>query len=269
MTAPTPTAVRAAADLAAIREQWGDLLAAIEEPPAAEWPPREARGFLDQLAAADADRHAAEPVIGRVPLTLREHPAPLNLSALTAALDVERDLFAFADHVASRVQRLPRAHRTETHGRYRYPTDTADRDHPARWRYQTAASPGSRVHGLHWAAVWLEGRALNDAVPGAEDLCTPLPPLLLDQLAATARAARRQVERVLGRDGRTTDLPDPCPWCGGSLAARTRAGGEPVVLCRSRGACSAPAEGRTRGVWRGAELAELWGRLDGARRAAA
>ncbi|MGE9695933.1 hypothetical protein [Streptomyces sp. CH6] len=249
MTAPTPTAVRAAADLAAIREQWGDLLAAIEEPPPAEWPPREARGFLDKLAAADADRITAEPVIGRVPLTLREHPAPLNLDALDVACEVEGDLFTLADHIAARVQR----------------STGLDLDHSARWRYQTATSPGSRAYGLHWAAVWLEGRALAEPAPG-EDFA-PLPPLLLDQLAATARDARRQVERVLGRDGRTTDLPDPCPWCGGSLAARTRAGGEPVVECRSRGACSAPAEGRTRGVWRGAELVELWSALNGARQA--
>ncbi|NUQ88156.1 MAG: hypothetical protein HOQ43_06800, partial [Glycomyces artemisiae] len=67
--APSPTAARVAADLTAIREQWGDLLAAIERPPAAEWPPRETRGFLDQGAADDADQEPTEPRLGRLSLT--------------------------------------------------------------------------------------------------------------------------------------------------------------------------------------------------------
>src|SRR5690606_27655125 len=69
---------QAAADLQAIREQWGDLLAAINRPPAAEWPPRYDANMRDHDEPDDA------PAVGRLPLTLREHPAPLNLTALDA-----------------------------------------------------------------------------------------------------------------------------------------------------------------------------------------
>ncbi|MFD8005727.1 zinc ribbon domain-containing protein [Streptomyces mirabilis] len=258
----SPVGHRAAVDLAAVREQWGDLLDAIGRRPAAEWPPREARGFLDQLAAGDRtedDPMPAAPVIGRVPLTIREHPAPLNLDALDAALAVERDLFDLADQVAERVQRSVR--RTPVALRSIPPRtvmreDLADRQNPGRWNYQAPASPGSREYGLHWAAVWLEGRALGEKFG---DLFTPMSARLLDHVAATAARARRAVERALGRDGRTTTLDEPCPWCGGSLTGRTRPGGEPVVTCSTGAACTTPAkDGRQRGQWQGADLVALW-----------
>ncbi|MDX3841753.1 zinc ribbon domain-containing protein [Streptomyces europaeiscabiei] len=258
--AAPPVARRAAVDLAAVREQWGDLLAAVGRRPAAEWPPRETRGgFLDQLAAADRDEDGeqqGEPVVGRLPLLLREHPAPLNLDALDAATEVERELFDLADAVAEQVQRSIRPAR-DASGRFL--TDQADAADPARWRYQTPDSAGSRAYGLHWAAVWLEGRALGEEYG---DLFAPVPALLLDHLAATAAGARRAVERTLGRDGRSTTLGEPCPWCGGRLTGRTRAGGEPVVTCSTGAACTAPAEdGRRRGEWRGADLVALWSAL--------
>ncbi|WP_282792072.1 zinc ribbon domain-containing protein [Streptomyces sp. CC224B] len=269
-TTPAPAASlvarRAAVDLAAVREQWGDLLAAIGRRPAAEWPPRECAGFLDQLAAddrAEDDEQPTEAVVGRLPLLLREHPAPLNLDALDAAIEVERELFDLADAVAGHVQRPIRPARDS---RGRSIPDQADAADPARWHTAThrdagaasAASAGSRAFGLHWAAMWLEGRALDETYG---DLFTPIPALVLDQVAAVARRARRTVERALGRDGRTTALAEACPWCGGSLTGRTRPGGEPVVVCSAGEACSAPADGRRRGEWRGAELVALWGGL--------
>ncbi|MGF0176699.1 hypothetical protein ACQF36_41475 [Streptomyces sp. Marseille-Q5077] len=271
--AATPVARRAAVDLAAVREQWGDLLAAIDRRPAAEWPPREARGFLDQLAAADRaeddDAIPVEAVVGRLPLTIREHPAPLNLDALDAALAVERDLFDLADAAAEQVQRSIRPAR-DAHDRFI--TNQADAADPARWHPPThrdagpanAASAGSRAYGLHWAAVWLEGRALDEA---SGDLFEPIPPRLLDEIAATARRARLTVERALGRDGRTTALDDPCPFCGGQLAAHTRRGGEPVVTCSTGEACEAPVDvdSRRRRAWRGADLVGLWGALSAKR----
>ncbi|MET9253769.1 zinc ribbon domain-containing protein [Streptomyces sp. NPDC003717] len=266
----SPVARRAAVDLAAVREQWGDLLAAIGRRPAAEWPPRECAGFLDQLAAADHagdDDQPAGAVVGRLPLLLREHPAPLNLDALDAAIEVEGELFDLADTVAERVQRPARPARD---GRGRSLPDRADAADPARWHTAThrdagpasAASAGSRAFGLHWAAVWLEGRALDETYG---DLFAPLPALLLDRVAATARQARRTVERALGRDGRTTGLAEPCPWCGGSLTGRTRPGGEPVVTCSTGAACTAPADGRSAGAWRGADLVALWAALAASR----
>ncbi|OKJ42292.1 hypothetical protein [Streptomyces sp. CB01580] len=272
----TPTAIRpdaadyltrcqAAADLTAVREQWGDLLAAIARPPATEWPPRECRGFLDQPAADDPDQ--AEPGVGRPPLILREHPAPVNLTALDAALDVERELFALADQVAEQVQRPVRRTRVALRSippRTVIREDVADRQNPARWQYQAATSPGSRAYGLHWAAVWLEGRALGEEYG---DLFTPIPPLLLDHVAATAARARSTVERALGRDGRRTTLDDPCPWCGGQLVGFTGPGGEPEVTCSTGGECTAPTplDERHRRKWKGADLIGLWSALEATR----
>ncbi|WP_328361446.1 Lar family restriction alleviation protein [Streptomyces sp. NBC_00445] len=272
--AAPPVARRAAVDLAAVREQWGDLLAAIGRRPAAEWPPREARGFLAQLAADDRaeddDAMPVEAVVGRLPLTIREHPAPLNLDALDAALAVERDLFDLADAVAEQVQRSIQPAR-DAHDRFI--TDQADAADPARWHPPThrdagpanATSAGSRAYGLHWAAVWLEGRTLDEM---SGDLFEPIPPRLLDEVAATAHRTRLTVERALGRDGRTTTLDEPCPFCGGQLAAHTRPGGEPVVTCSTGEACEAPVDldGRRRRAWPGADLVGLWVALDARRR---
>ncbi|WP_329148783.1 hypothetical protein OIU91_21255 [Streptomyces sp. NBC_01456] len=264
----SPLARRVEDDLAAVREQWGDLLAAIARPPAAEWPPRERRGFLDQLAADDHtedDEQVVEPVVGRLPLTIREHPAPLNLDALDAAIEVERELFGLADRVAAQVQRPIRTARDD---RGRFITDQADATDPARWHYQAPTSPGSRTYGLHWAAVWIAGRAL--AEDDADGLFEPLPARLLDEVAAHAGTARRTVERALGRDGRTTDLAEPCPWCGGQLTGHTRPGGEPVLTCSTGEACEAPVDldNRRRRAWRGADLVGLWVALDTRRQGA-
>ncbi|WP_326797461.1 Lar family restriction alleviation protein [Streptomyces sp. NBC_01808] len=282
-----PLARRAADDLTAVRDQWGDLLAAIARPPAAEWPPREARGFLDQLATdargeGDLDEQPAELRAGRTPLVLREHPAPLNLDALDAAMQTEAELFDLADRVADAVQRpvrrrpevsIPSPSGRTLPTRVRMVVDQADRDDPARWRLPKhsasvtgrAASPGSRAHGLHWACVWLEGRALDEP---ADDLFAPMPAVLLDQIAATARAARRRVERALARDGRTTCLDEPCPWCRGPLVGITQPGGEPAVTCSTGEACGAPAtlDERRRRAWHGAELVGLWAALDARQR---
>ncbi|MGZ9931949.1 hypothetical protein ACXNSR_18980 [Streptomyces sp. NC-S4] len=272
--APSHTAHRAAADLLAIREQWGDLLAAIARRPAAEWPPRDSRAHIDGHLAdqADEDEHQDdEPAIGRTPLTLRQHPAPVNLDALDAALDVERELFDLADQLAAQAQRPVRTGR-DRHGRF--VRDEADAADPARWTCTyhrdagpaAAVAPGSRAHGLHWAAVWVEGRLLGEDVDTG--LFRAVPARVIDEAAAVVSHARRKVERALGRDGRTTDLPEPCPWCGGDLAARTRAGGEPSVACSTGDeGCPAPAAlDRGRRVWRGAELAGLAVALHEARR---
>ncbi|MFF1686064.1 hypothetical protein [Streptomyces sp. NPDC058254] len=281
MTTPTttPSAQRVADDLAAIREQWGDLLAAIERPPATEWPPRDSRALGAEPEPASPDAWTEQHATGRMPLTLREHPAPLNLDALDAAVSVERALFASCDAITERVQRPVRKTRVrgpwETSARGgRWADDADDAADPARWRLPThrdigrasAASPGSRAHGLHWASIWLEGRALDEP---HGDLFAPLPLGVLDDLATVARRALTKIERALGRDGRTTELADPCPWCGNTLRARTQPGGEPSVTCQTGEQCGAPVVlDRGRRVWRGADLVGLWVALDANRTAA-
>ncbi|MFD5591957.1 hypothetical protein ACWC9X_08750 [Streptomyces asoensis] len=244
---------QAADDLAAVREQWGDLLAAISEPPRpAAWMPYERRGFLDQIAAED--RAGDEPTVGRLPLVVREHPAPANLRALDAALAVERDVFDMCDAVAERVQR------------------TVDRDDARLWTLPTVRAAewrhdadrivdriGSRAHGLHWACVYLAGRALSE--PDGE-LFRITPASLLDQIIATARGARRSVEAALGREGRTLTLDDPCPFCKGGRIVVHNGGGDPraaVATCSTGPACPAPVDTeRGRRAWRGADLVALW-----------
>ncbi|GHC44381.1 hypothetical protein GCM10010308_74520 [Streptomyces vinaceusdrappus] len=273
------TAIPAAEDLRAIREQWGDLLAAIGRPPAPEWPPRRTQERVQDEAVTDQG-----PVIGRMPLILREHPAPANLDALDAAVSVERALFGLADRIAEQVQRPVRRRYVldtldsavsgiDTRGRFE--DDQDDRDDPARWHLPThnasvtarAASPGSRAYGLHWAAVWIEGRLLGEQ---HGDLFRPVPPRTLDEAATTVRRARATVERALQRDGRTIALDAPCPWCGGTLTGRTVLGGEPYVTCDRGETCGAPVvlDGRRR-TWRGPDLVGLWIAMNAARKRAA
>ncbi|MFB7029654.1 MULTISPECIES: hypothetical protein [unclassified Streptomyces] len=266
-------ALTAAADLRAIREQWGDLLDAIEQRPADPWPPRECTGFLDQLSATQAAED--EPAIGRIPLTLRQHPAPANLDALDAAVEAERVVFGMCDTIAAQCQR-PVHRRTvalrSTPVRVVELEDQADRDDPNRWTPAARlpgtplANRGSRRYGLHWAAVWLEARALGEP---SGDLFSPLDVAALASIAHVTRAARRRVEQALARAGRRTDLVDPCPWCGGQLLARTVPGGEPLVVfvvCETGEPCTAPvALDRGRRTWRGADLTALWIALHAAR----
>ncbi|MFE5851998.1 hypothetical protein ACFQ61_02060 [Streptomyces sp. NPDC056500] len=254
-TAAAEAGHRAAADLRAIREQWGDLLTAIAQPPPPVWPPVECREW-EQPPPDDTD---TGPTVGRLPLTLREHPAPLNLTALDAAVAVETALFALADQVATTVQRPVRYTATARHGRHRYQPDPADHTDPARWHPATADAPGSRTHGLHWAAVWLEGRAYSEQ---DADLFGPTPDALLTRIEDTARAARRRVDRALGRDGRSTVLAQPCPYCRGMLTAHSRSG-DPMaatIVCATGRWCTAPVllDGRGRRVWSGADLVGLY-----------
>jgi hypothetical protein len=266
------TRAQAAADLTAIREQWGDLLAAIERPPAAEWPPRETRSFLDRATLDEPqDDEPTGRSLGRLPLTIREHPAPLNLDALAAAIDTERALFDLADTLAAAVQRSIRRHLvgrpTAEATLVRWAEDRADRDDPARWHYQAPTSPGSRAYGLHWAAVWVEGRVLGEDLD--RDLFTSVPARLLDEAAAVARRARADVERALQRDGRTVHIDTPCPYCRGELTGATQMGGEPFVWCDRGEACPAPVMlDRRRRMWRGADMVTLWVAMDAARKRA-
>ncbi|MGW8762352.1 hypothetical protein ACWGN5_07615 [Streptomyces sp. NPDC055815] len=259
-------ALTAAADLRAIREQWGDLLDAIEQRPADQWPPVD--NIREHLAAPVTED---EPPVGRLPLVLRQHPAPANLDALDAAIETERAIFAACDDIAARYQRSVRFIDTGRRGRYRYQPDPAENDDPNRWTPVTTRgavlAPGSRRYGLHWAAVWLEARVLGEQ---SGDLFSSIGGDTLVGLANVTRTARRRIEQALARAGRRTDLLDPCPWCRGPLFARTAPGGEPSVSCQTGEPCAAPvALDRGRRTWRGADLAALWTALEAARKGAA
>jgi hypothetical protein len=249
----TDTAVQ---QLAAIREQWGDLLAAIARPPAPVWPPV-------QPSVQHLTRDDDAPAVGRLPLVLRQHPAPANLVALDAAMAIERGLFDLADRIAAAVQRPNRD-----------PEDWANSD---RWHLPShrdvglwvQAGPGSRALGLHWAACWISDR-LAQTEP--TDLHGVIRGVLRDHAERVTSEAHRLLLAALGRDGRDTRLDDPCPWCHGTLTARTTSGdpAAATITCDTGPTCTAPApyDQRARRVWAGRDLVQLYGALTKQRAAA-
>lgn len=249
----TDTAVQQLAD---IREQWGDLLHAIDQPPAPVWPPRQPSHSLD----AEETGHDG-PAVGRLPLVLRQHPAPLNVDALDAACAIETALFDLADRLAA-------AHQSTTVGR-----DDPDRWHYAGLRHLDRRAPvataGSRALGLHWCAVWLDDR-LRQTAP--TDLHGIVRGVLRDHAERVTAQAHAELLRALGRDGRDTTLADPCPWCHGTLTARTTSG-DPhaaTITCDTGPTCPAPTvyDDRARRTWHGRDLVQLYSALQAARAAA-
>ncbi|AJT67423.3 hypothetical protein T261_5807 [Streptomyces lydicus] len=248
MTRLSAIAHQTAAALRTIRGQWGDLLVAIETPPAEVWPPRQLTHTLN--ATADVD----EPLLAKAPLVLREYPAPANLAALDAGLAIEEALFDLADVLATACQRTPL-------GDVR------------RWELRREISPGSRRHGLHWAAVWIEGRVLGEDTTLETELdgtAIPAPFLpLREQHQIEARQTVRECERrllcTLGLDHRDTPIPDrPCPWCAGQLTLHSGPDIPPAVTCATGPSCTAPVLTDDRGhrVWRWRDLPALAAALD-------
>lgn len=241
------TAHETVAALRTIREQWAELLLAIETPPADVWPPRQLahtmRSGDEQLLVED-----------RAPLVLREHPAPLNLDALDTGRAVERLIFDLADTLAAAVQH-------------------AEPGDPRRWTFpdpgalNARRSHGSRAHGLHFACVWIEGRLLDeDTAPEGrlegEPAAPPfevLPAHLLHEARRTVRIAEARLLRALGLDRRHTPMPAPCPWCGSELELHTISGEAPSVTCAGGSVCGAPVslDRRGRRVWKWCDLADL------------
>ncbi|MCQ8829844.1 hypothetical protein [Streptomyces malaysiensis] len=235
--------------LRTVRELWGELLLAIETPPADVWPPRQ---LAHTLRASDDEPLVAE---DRAPLVLREHPAPLNLGALDTGLAIERMLFDLADTLAAAVQH-------------------AEQDDPRRWEFQhpdaadAQRAAGSRSHGLHFASVWIEGRVLDEDTAPEQQLDGPLtvppfeslPPHLLHEARRTARIAEGRLLRTLGLDARCTPVPDhACPWCAGDLELHTGPDTAPSVTCSTGPECAAPVplDEQERRVWGWVDLVGL------------
>jgi hypothetical protein len=256
----TDTAVQ---QLREIREQWGDLLHAITMPPPAVWPPvQPSVQHLTRDDDADTGPH-----VGRLPLVLRQHPAPANLVALDAAMAIEQALFDLADRLAAAVQRPGPDDYAGTR-----PAD------PDRWHYaglrrldrrSPVATAGSRALGLHWAACWIEDRLAATEPTGLHGVVRGV---LRDHAERVTAEAHRVLLAALGRDGRDTVLADPCPWCHGVLTARTHSGdpAQATVTCDTGPTCTAPTpyDDRARRTWAGRDLVQLYGALSAARSAA-
>lgn len=232
--------------LKTIRELWGDLLVAIETPPADVWPPRQLSHTLNP--------QPDEPLVQRLPLTLREYPAPVNLGALDAAVEIEEAIFDLADILAAACQRAPLGD---------------DR----RWEMRSQAGPESRASGLHWACMWIARRVRSeDTEPeiGPDGTTAPAPFVVLReamQIEARhiARAAEQRLLRALGLDHRSVVIPDrPCPWCTGELTLHQGPDIPPSVTCATGASCTAPVllDESGRRVWRWRDLFGLAKALD-------
>ncbi|WP_439675986.1 hypothetical protein [Embleya sp. MST-111070] len=260
--------VRTAVDaLRTIRGEWGALLVAVEQPPADEWPPREYRGGL--FAGVDGGDPLL--VVDRAPLTLRPYSAPANLDALDAGVFVERALFDLADTIAAAAQRpITRAQVAPL----RWEQDDADAADPRRWAYPSPTSPGSRAHGAEFAALWVEGRVLDDDLDDellldgrrVPALFLALPEHLLHEAHRVARRCAERIRRALLMEERPAPGTAACPWCGGVLTLHTRRGEPERITCATGAACPAPAsvDDAGRRTWAGDSLLALVTDLAGA-----
>ncbi len=268
---PSTRIRQAVQQLRTVRAHWGALLVAIETAPAPVWPPAQLSTHLARQAADDAELLVDD----RVPLALRQHPAPANLAALDAAVQVEQRMFETADVLAAAVQRPIECRPVSTPGRpAAWVPDEADAGDPRRWHFASPTDPGSRRHGLHWAALYVEGRLLGeDTTPEQRAGSRTLGPALFGLLPAhlaheavcTAGQAEHLVLGALGLD-RTETLIEgrPCPWCSGELTLHTDPRTAPSVTCATGRTCTAPVDLDRRGrrSWVGAELVELLAALD-------
>ncbi|SOB83152.1 hypothetical protein [Streptomyces sp. 1331.2] len=249
---------RAAEQLRTVREEWGALLVAIETPPADAWPPVKLSAHLARQQAGDEQ---LLDVVDRVPLTLRQHPAPANLDALDAATRVEGLLFDLADTLAAAVQRPIGRRLVSAPGRPpRWGVEEVDAGDPRRWTYRSPTDPGSRRHGLHWAALFVEGRLLDEDAtpePRGDRIREPalfglLPEHLRHEAVRVAGQAERLVLRALRIDPREQVIEGrPCPWCAGELTLHTHPQDTPRVTCATGPRCPAPVplDDRCRRAW--------------------
>jgi len=262
---------RAVDHLRTVRQEWATLLIAIETPLAATWPPAQLSTHLAQQLAADATL-----VTDRAPLTLREHPAPANLDALDAAVRAEGLMFDLADTLAAAVQRPIGRRLISSPGRPAvWADDEADAGDPRRWAFRSPTDPGSRRHGLHFAALWVEGRLLDeDTTPEQHPDYTRQPALfgllpghLRHEAMRVAGQCSRLVLRALQLDARSTPIEGrPCPWCAGLLVLHTAPDDAPRITCRGGIDCPAPVpvDERGRRVWGAVDIPSLAAALNGA-----
>nr|BFD90697.1 hypothetical protein KitaXyl93_20570 [Kitasatospora sp. Xyl93] len=186
-------------DLTHIATQWPTLRELLQARTPRTWPPAgrmadHQRNLDDTTDDTEAlAQQAAIERAERTALAPGERPAPLRVGALDTILDIEADLLALADGIASAIQRPAFTVRAAS------PDDTIARDialiglrdaqDPRRWSFTAAGRTGVQ------AATWLAARLGPATGP-----FRALTGVQLDQLASDVAAVRRRVDRLL--DGR-------------------------------------------------------------------
>jgi hypothetical protein len=208
--------------LRVVREHLGDLAAAVHCPPAPVWPPRQLAAHLRAIADAEARAERLE----RGGIALVDKRAPLNLDAHDALETVTDALFDLADEIAAEVQ------------------ISYDDSDPRLWHFAQ-----SRPAGVHWAAVFVDGRLEGEDMDGF----LGMPDYLIAHAAQVAEDCSRRTLTVLGLDRRHTVIPGRgCPSCGQELTLHTGPDEPPTVTCPAGPHChaTAPVDPRTgRRVW--------------------
>ncbi|MFI2612067.1 hypothetical protein [Kitasatospora sp. NPDC018619] len=221
-------------DLTHIAARWPVLRELLEASTPRTWPPagrmadhqRTIDDALDgiEVVAQQAAAERAE----RTALAPGEHPAPLRVAALDTILDIEADLLALADSIASSIQRPAFTIRGAS------PADTVARDialislhdaqDPRRWSWTAAGRTGRQ------AATWLAARLGPATGP-----FRALTGVQLDQLAADVAAIRRRVDRLLdGRPANGAHATGRQCECGGEFQV-TNGQDDFVIGCPSCG----------------------------------
>jgi hypothetical protein len=183
---------------------------------------------LDDQEQADANEHAAAERAERTALAPGQRPAPLRVPILDTITDIEGDLLATADEIASSVQRpaftVRAASPNDVVARSVALMGAKDAADPRRWRFNMAHRDAAT------AATWLAAR-----LTGADGPFRPLTLTQHDRITATAAACRHRLDRALGEhvQRQETHLNVTC-GCGGPLSVVTGAE-DFTVRCRECG----------------------------------
>ena len=217
------------ANLRHIAQRWADLRDLLTTRPADTWPPAMGLQHYDRddqdEAALAATQQAAAERAERTALAPGVRPAPLRVSALDTLLELEAELLALADAIASAVQRP--AFTTEV--RSASPLDEVarslalmglkDQQDERRWRFNMATRDGQH------AATWLADRIDGQAGP-----FRPLSDQQRADITAVARTVRRRLDQALGDSERRAPTAWACA-CGGQLDLVSGADAEDRLEC--------------------------------------
>ncbi|WP_224275800.1 hypothetical protein [Streptomyces sp. LS1784] len=219
-------------DLTHIAANWPALRELLEARTPSTWPPVMGLQHIDQdedqLAAAN--QAAAVERAERTAVAPGERPAPLRVSILDTITELDAELVALADEIASSVQRpafttrFASAAPNDDVARSLALMGLKDQQDSRRWRFNMAHRDGAR------AATWLAAR-----VEGQDGPFRPLSDNQRARIATVAAAIRRRLDQALGdtQDVTRTHLHVKC-GCGSALEMLTGSG-EPHIICRHCG----------------------------------